>query len=630
MKNINHWMLCLGITLLPVLQVQAGFLDMPEIEEVPEFEQETKLLDMDIPGVRERDPDPESGPRLNVKEFRLQGIVEYPELGITRAALIKLVESIRFDMMQEGKQLDSGYTIKELSELSDLIADIEAETKDRHVSTVEVQRLVFLIREQRRARGVTLGMIENVADAITNFYREKGFILAKAYLPEQKVRDGVVVLTLLLGELGEVEAQNNKRYSDRSIKRYFKNDLGKPVTAERMEEKLYLVNDLPGLNVQGYFEPGSQVGDSRLNVNVMNEDLISSNIRLDNHGSSKSGEYRAYADVLIHNPTTFQDELHLGVLYSRDPGSSTYGSLRYNSNIISPRTLATIAISKNSYVLGRANTGVSVDIEGESEVAEAGLSYALRRSRARNHSITLTMQNIDTVLSLLIGSNASGVEPPPFNLETSVDNLVLGYNFDILNEKSRVLHQGGVRMVGAKLDELGQVSGVDSVEDTYSLNVNYTMLTFLKFPFTESETRFLFRMVGQYADDPLSSVNQLSLAGPNMVRGYTVDKFYADSGIYLGTDWIFSDLFGKRISEYIQPYLLADYGRGELIPKLVYDTKTKATLSDVGVGFKLKFGRNTRGSLAVIAPMTDKISSIDDEEDDSEDIKVYFDLQSSF
>jgi hemolysin activation/secretion protein len=628
--KIFSWILLTGCFLFSMSNAQAGFLDMPEIEEVPEFEQETKLLDMDIPSVRERDPDPESGPRLNVKEFRLQGIVEYPELGITREALIKKVESIRFDMMQEGKELESGYTLKELSEISDLIADIESETKDRHVSTVEVQRLVFLIREQRRSRGVTLGMIENVADVITNFYREKGFILAKAYLPEQKVRDGVVVLTLLLGELGEVDVQNNKRYSDKSIKRYFKRDLGKPVTAERMEEKLYLVNDLPGLNVQGYFEPGSQVGDSKLNVNVVNEDFWSSNIRLDNHGSSKSGEYRAYADVLIHNPTTFQDELHLGVLYSQDPGSATYGSFRYNSHILHPRVRATMAFSKNSYVLGRANTGVSVDIEGESEVAELGASYALRRSRARNHSLSLTAQSIDTVLSLLIGSTGTGVEPPPFNLETAVDNLALGYSFDILNEKSRVLHQGGVTLVYAKLDELGQVSGVDAAEDTYSLNFNYTMLTFLKFPFTQSETRFLFRMVGQYADDPLSSVNQLSLAGANMVRGYTVDKFYADSGVYLGSDWIFSDLFGKKVSEYVQPYLLADYGYGELIPKLVYDTKSKATLSDVGFGFKLKFGRNTRGSLAFIAPMTNKISSIEDEDEEKEDVKVYFDLQSSF
>lgn len=629
MKNF-YWLLLTGFFLLPISNAHAGFLDMPEIEEVPEFEQETKLLDMDIPSVRERDPDPQSGPRLNVKEFRLQGIVEYPELGITREALVKKVESIRFDMMQEGKELKSGYTLKELSEISDLIADIESETKDRHVSTVEVQRLVFLIREQRRERGVTLGMIENVADVITNFYREKGFILAKAYLPEQKVRDGVVVLTLLLGELGEVDAQNNKRYSDKSIKRYFKRDLGKPVTAGRMEEKLYLVNDLPGLNVQGYFEPGSQVGDSKLNVNVVNEDFWSSNIRLDNHGSSKSGEYRAYADVLIHNPTTLQDELHLGVLYSQDPGSSTYGSLRYNSHAIHPRIRATMAFSKNSYVLGSVNTGMSVDIEGESEVSEVGLSYVLRRSRASNHSFSLTTQKIDTILSLLINTDSSGTEAPPFNLVSSVDNIRFGYNFDVLNEKSRILQQGDISFLNAKPDEAGQVSGTDGHDDTYALNFNYTMLTFLKFPFTKSETRFLFRMVGQYTEDALMPVNQLSLAGPNMVRGFTVDKFYADSGVYLGADWIFSDLFGKKLSEYVQPYLLADYGYGELIPKLVYDTKMKATLSDIGFGFKLKFGQNMRGSLAFVAPMTNNLSSVEDEDEDTEDVKVYFDLQSSF
>src|SRR5690606_21573660 len=123
--------------------------------------------------------------------------------------------------MDEGKLLDSGYTLDELSELSDLIANIEEETKDQHVGPVEVQRLVFLIREQRRKRGITLGMIESVADTITRYYRERGFILAKAYIPEQQVRDGVVTLTLLLGELGEVEAQNNKRYSSWLIERTF-------------------------------------------------------------------------------------------------------------------------------------------------------------------------------------------------------------------------------------------------------------------------------------------------------------------------------------------------------------------------------------------------------------------------
>ena len=196
---------------------------MPNTTETPEFERQSLLLDMDIPTVKERDPNPQAGPHLNVKEFRIQGLREYPEQGITREQIIKQVEALRFDMMGEGKLLSSGYTLDELGKVSDLVAEIEKETQDQHVGPLEVQKLVFLIREQRRQRGITLGMIETVADTITRYYREHGFILAKAYIPKQQVRDGVVTLTVLLGELGEVEVQNNKRYSTNTIKKVFKN-----------------------------------------------------------------------------------------------------------------------------------------------------------------------------------------------------------------------------------------------------------------------------------------------------------------------------------------------------------------------------------------------------------------------
>src|SRR5690606_34963659 len=98
--------LMLLLALLPIAAT-AGFLEMPDTTEVPQFERESLLLDMDIPPVRERDPDPQAGPRLNVKEFRIQGIIEYPELGITREKIIEQVEAIRFDMMAENKLLES-------------------------------------------------------------------------------------------------------------------------------------------------------------------------------------------------------------------------------------------------------------------------------------------------------------------------------------------------------------------------------------------------------------------------------------------------------------------------------------------------------------------------------------------
>ena len=167
-NKINYLLISFFIFgIIPV--VNAGFLDMPEITESPELERKSMLRDLDIPGVKDRDPDPTAGPRLAVKEFRVQGLAEYPELGITRQAIHELVERIRFDLMAEDKLLDSGYTLEELGGLSDLLVDIEDETEKRHVTPIEVQKLVWLIRDQRLKRGITLGQIESIADKITKF-----------------------------------------------------------------------------------------------------------------------------------------------------------------------------------------------------------------------------------------------------------------------------------------------------------------------------------------------------------------------------------------------------------------------------------------------------------------------------
>ena len=103
----------------------AEFLEMPEIEHFRDVEEKTLLRDLDVPAVRDRSPDPAAGPRLAVSEFRIQGLIEFPELGITREALTKMVESIRSDIMSEGKLLESGYTTDELAEVSDLLVEIE-------------------------------------------------------------------------------------------------------------------------------------------------------------------------------------------------------------------------------------------------------------------------------------------------------------------------------------------------------------------------------------------------------------------------------------------------------------------------------------------------------------------------
>ena len=170
-------------------------------------------------------------------------------------------------------------------------------------------------------------------------YRERGFILAKAYIPKQEVRDGIVTLTLLLGILGNVEVNKNKMYSTSTLKSVFDGLLTKPVTSDQIEENLYLINDFPGIAVNGFFEPGNQVGDTKLNINVKQEDRYKYNVRLDNHGTTATGLYRSYLDFQVNNPLGTADLINASILYASAPSNTQFWRLYYQTKLFSPRLM---------------------------------------------------------------------------------------------------------------------------------------------------------------------------------------------------------------------------------------------------------------------------------------------------
>ncbi len=624
LSKIIRFYVCFSFLIFAITANSQGFLEMPDTSEVPDFEKESMLLDLDVPPVRDRDPDPEAGPRLNVKEFKLQGLVEYPELGITREALIKRVESIRFDLMKEGELTDSGYTLDELGEVSDLVAEIEKDTEERHVGTLEVQKLVFLIRDQRRRRGVTLGMIETVADTITRFYRERGFILAKAYIPQQKVRDGIVTLTLLLGELGEVAVTNRKRVSNKLISSVFKDNMNKPVTSWQIEESLYLVNDIPGVSAQGFFSPGSQVGDTKLTTNITNESWYNGTFRLDNHGSESTSENRAYLDFYLNNPLGIGDQLYLAVLNSHSPNSSTYNSIRYSSMIGNPRWRGELGYSTNDFLSREIQTTSTVTFSGESEVADSKLSYIFKRSRVKNYSMYLSYLDVSTEI------DTSAIT------KQATKNLTVGFNFDLISEKRRQLYVGSTSLTYADTTRDSDSSTGKISLTPVIWNFDFTALSFFNFPFTQKETRLVARTFGQYAGKTVSNLNQMNLTGPNGARGFGVNGFQADDAIFLGVDWIFSlpkskaKLFGESWHKVVQPYLFFDAAYGRLKPfEGVLGTSDKSEsglLADVGMGVKFNHS-NFSANIFGATVLKDKVVG---EEDKTPTTSVYFELQLSF
>ncbi|MDA7746358.1 hypothetical protein N8878_03395 [Psychromonas sp.] len=614
------------LLLVPVNQASANFIEMPEIEELRSIKEQTLLRDMHVPPVRDRSPDPTAGPRLAVSEFRIQGLVEFPELGITHEAIYALVESIRFDLMGEGKLLESGYTLEELAEVSDLLIDIEEETIERHVTTLEVQKLIWLIRSQQGKRGVTLGQIEGVANSITQFYRQRGFILAKAYIPKQEVRDGIVNLTVLLGMLGEVDVIGNKMYNDQYLKSVFDGNLHKPVTNQTIEENLYMINSFPGINVEGYFERGKQVGDTKLNVNVREENRFNFNARIDNHGSEDSGLYRLFFDMQANNLIGQADYLHLSALQTVIPDDTLFWKIKYASNFFSPYFRVGVDYSQNQFVSDQSSILSTLDLSGVVTVYGIEGEYIVQRSRKKNSNYKLRYENIDSDLQLGTIEDA---------LDERMSRTSISYSFDYLDDVNKRLHDFKVQYDYGDFD-YGFADGQE--EKFHVVSLDYTVLNFVKVPFFNANSRAIFHSYGQYSGTNLSSTARFSLTGPTRVRGFEPSYFTADDAIYIGGEWVFNSpsfldgtVYDVTFKDTFKPFIFADYAYGYqyLLFNEAGQEHATAHLADVGIGLQISHQSGIRGNIQLGFPILNELNIVgSDPEYDS--MRLNFDLQYAF
>jgi len=215
----------------------AGIVEMPDIEEAPTLYGKSVFENYNIPSTVNRSLDPTSGPRLWVKEIRIQGLENFPELGIRRDEITAFIEVRRYNIMREDEVKEHGFTEKEVTEVMTLLNQLDVETNYEHVSEPELQRFIWLVREQKERRGLSLGQIEGLAGDVQNYYHEHGLKLAVAYVPRQSMRDGVLIIEVLNGKLGATTVEDNSLYDDSTIINPFNDILTDPVTFDRIEER---------------------------------------------------------------------------------------------------------------------------------------------------------------------------------------------------------------------------------------------------------------------------------------------------------------------------------------------------------------------------------------------------------
>lgn len=541
---------------------------------------------LSIPPLVERPLSAEEGDRVFVRRFELQDAQDRPEYGINLAAIQQLLETAR----------------------------------------------------QEYPDGFTIGQLEAVTNRITNHYRSRGLILARAVLPVQTVSDGVVIIQVVEGHLGQVLAEGNSLYSRETLARPFRQLEGKPVSQQQAESALLTLTDFPGLAAFGMFQPGRRVGEADLLIRVPNEEPFNASLRLDNHGTETTGEYRGRATLSWNNLTDNADRLTLTAQHSLQPANSLYGALDYQ--VILGRYWQAGGYARyNTFSVG--GDFESMDIEGESLQAGGYVLYQWVRSRERNLSTRIELASKSSSSSRL-GQQAD---------EDRLTLLTLGINYDSVDTRFGGLNYAGLEMAQGFNDLLGAMG---SSEDAMALapgkrpsRTNSNSSRYAEGDFTRllvfysrlqnlwPGTSLLLRTELQYSPDLLVPMEQYAVGGAEHVRGFSPSYTLYDSGALFSLEYIWQpgflnryEAFGNwRWNDLVQLAAFYDHSFGEKNQPKPTDPQGRYQLSSLGVGIRFTLPNQLASRLQLALPVTDE--SRDDDEEKAKP-QLWFDIAYHF
>lgn len=438
--------------------------------------------------------------------------------------------------------------------------------------------------------------IDAAVSRITHYYRERGYLVARAYLPVQDLKDGVIEINVLEGRLGEHRIHNEAHVADSLINGHL--DIVKTnstLQSEKVDRAVLLVGDLPGVGgARASLQPGASVGTSDLIVEVAPGQRYSADVELDNYGSYYTGLNRLGGAVALNSPLKLGDQLTVRALTSDQ--DMKYGRIAYQLPISSNGMKLGLAYSDMSYTLGKQYS--ANDFHGTASSASVFVTYPFIRSQLVNLYGTLTYEQKD-----LHDVNAD-----------TIDKKVRLVNLGFTGNRQDTFLSGGFNSIETSLvvgdltmdpTTLSQDQGGAKSEGTFEkLNVNLSRLQRL----TDRDT-FSLALSFQQANKNLNSSEKFYLGGVNGVRAMPQSEAGGDEG------WMINAELRHDFTELLQGVAFFDTGTVHVNHNAyIADASNVRNVSGVGFGinahykalqFKSALAYRTSGGTALSEPASE-------------------------
>ncbi|EAU5656421.1 ShlB/FhaC/HecB family hemolysin secretion/activation protein [Salmonella enterica] len=178
----------------------------------------------------------------------------------------------------------------------------------------------------------TFAGLEAMAQKITALYRHHGLLVARAVLPPQTVKDGVLTIRIIPGRYDGAHISNTSSVSTAVAQRLVSSTTpqGDVVTRKQLEREALLLGEIPGVNAQVSMKTGSQQGTTATEITLTPGQRFGGYVGLDNQGDPTTGRSRVMLGGYANNLLGLGDQLRVDLLDAYENSDLFNGSLDYS------------------------------------------------------------------------------------------------------------------------------------------------------------------------------------------------------------------------------------------------------------------------------------------------------------
>ena len=472
-------------------------------------------------------------------------------------------------------------------------------------NTVFTEKDLKSIYENKLDKNITLYDLQQIAQAITVKYRNKGYILSRAVLPPQRIDSKYANITIHIVEgfvdhvyiKGKITTVNIY-HTTKDVLRGYGQAIAqeRPLNMKTLERFAMLANDIPGLNVRAVLRPSTVTPGAANLIFYVQQSRAKSSLTFNNRGTRYLGPVQGFIDGSVHSVLIGGDETGIRGVKVVHNSSMSYIEF-YHSHPWGYNGLL-FHISYDKTATDPRFKLENFDMRGIVTTITTSLTYPIIRSRPMNWYLHGRAHYIDSRTTIFSDTLYDDrIRTLTFGTTFNASDRFRGYNavaFDWVQ---------GIPMWGATPD-----SSIEKSRPNGRAHFSKVMLSLSRLQAINYRWSMLFSLDGQFSFQSLLSPEQISIGGGFYGQAYDPSEVSADTGGKGRAELRFDFLHTPAIHQN-QLFIAYDYGSVIYHNRLDFEAP-RQTVSSYGGGWRMNLFGNFAVALEAAKPVARKVDAL--------------------